>query len=228
MTPGASQSPVDVDESGIHRPNGIDPSPLVNVGHLYCAGYKLGDINLFHGIPFLTREGQKWIGFRTEDHDASGESHGPLWQNQRQTWATAVLPENSAPGAKDLPPQDIAQRYLNYYRSSDLSSLFPFADPVMFPETIEKAYNSNASSTSDILPARACVLSFLALVSILSIAGDQELPSIDASGCVTAAQCLMPDILDARASTETVDALMMLVSRLSPTLLFRRICCCSF
>ncbi len=196
--------------------NSLDVAESSNsppVGRIYCAGYTLGDINLFHGVPFLSSEGQKWIGFWTGENNAAGETHGPLWQNQRQAWHKSVLPENLGSGTlRDLPPRNVTEQYLEVYQNSDVSSLLPLADPVIFPEVIERAYNSNSSSSDDFLPARACVFSFLALVSLIGIPNEKNMPLVDVSGCVTAAQLLFPDILNARASTAIVDALMMLVS----------------
>ncbi|EXJ86004.1 hypothetical protein A1O1_06373 [Capronia coronata CBS 617.96] len=186
-----------------------------NVGRIYCAGYKLGDINMFHGVPFLSREGQKWIGFRADENDVpigKHEAKGPLWQNRRPAWPRASRPRTVADGRiQDLPPRAVVEKYLDLYHRSEASHAFPLADPVLFPQTLDKAYDANLTGSLDALSAKACIVSFFALAASLlgDAATESQLPPVDILDGGSSAELLFLDILNARASTEAVDALMM-------------------
>lgn len=205
-----------------HGPVRNDSPSVANVGRIYCAGYQLGDINLFHGVPFLSREGQKWIGFRTEETDVNPDmgAQGPLWQNHGPAWPTIPWPGNmSATNGKSpqLPPRAVAEKCFELYLRSEVSSVFPIADPVLFPQILEKAYNAGLANAHEVLPAKACVLSFSALAAtLLGNTASEPLPPIDVSGYGNAAAFLFADVVNARPSTEAVGALMMLVSHTRP------------
>ncbi|KAL2437676.1 hypothetical protein ABEF95_008778 [Exophiala dermatitidis] len=201
------------------RPHGSvrnDSPSVANVGRIYCAGYQLGDINLFHGVPFLSREGQKWIGFRTEETDVNPGmgAQGPLWQNRGPVWPTIPwLGNMSATNGKSpqLPPRAVPEKCFELYLRSEVSSVFPIADPVLFPQILEKAYNAGLANAHEVLPAKACVLSFSALAAtLLGDTASEPLPPIDVSDYGNAAAFLFADIVNARPSTEAVGALMML------------------
>jgi hypothetical protein len=205
---------------GTPKPTLSESPNIAKVGRIYCAGYKLGDINMFHGVPFLSREGQKWIGFRTEENDAF---NGPLWENRQPAWPRASPPGHDVakPGFPDLPPRATVEKYLHLYLQSEVSQVFPIADPVLFPQMLEKAYNHNPSDnpnhvdTPNASTARACITSFLALVaSLLGNLANEQLPPVDMLNGGIAAELLFADVLNAHASTEGVDTLMMLVSLL--------------
>ena len=124
-----------------------------------------------------------------------------------------MFPTKLVPGKSiELPPRAVTEQYLELYRDSDFASFLPFAEPHMFTEVIEKAYTSSRSSFEGSLPAKACIFSFLALISTMGNPADKTVPPVNVSKCATAAQVLLPDVLTAQASPETVDALMMLVS----------------
>ncbi|EXJ77765.1 hypothetical protein A1O3_09994 [Capronia epimyces CBS 606.96] len=209
-------------EPALELDTDADSASLANVGRIYCAGYKLGDINMFHGVPFLSREGQKWIGLRVDDTDgpASGSPHevpGPLWENRlRPAWPdTSRSPADATSlnlngGFQELPPRALVQEYLDAYLRSEVSDVFPLADPVLFPQILDEVY-SGRSDFSHAGAAKACVLAFLLLAAtLLSNPVNEPLPPIDVSGCGTAAEHLFVDVLNASASTEAVGALMML------------------
>lgn len=193
-----------------------EPLGSARVGRICCVGYKLGDVNLFHGIPFLSREGQQWIGLRTDETDDSlydGEVHGPLWQNQQQAWPSLLFRENMAPWkTRKLPSRGLVEKYLSFYNNSPFSEVFPIADKVLFPEVIENAYRGDLSTLPGNFQAKACVFAFLAFTSMIGFPSGAELPPVDFESCLNATHLLMPDILNASPSTEVVDALMMLVS----------------
>lgn len=201
------------------RPDAAKPnsSNFANVGRIYCAGYKFGDINMFHGVPFLSREGPKWIGFRTDDTagpNGKHEAQAPLWQNQLPAWPDATRPGNVANGRnQNLPPREMVDKYLQLYLHSEVSHVFPIADPILFPQILDKAYHGSLADAYDLLPAKSCVESFLVLVkSLLGNTVPEALRPVDSLGGGAAAELLFADIVNARASTEAVGALMIQVS----------------
>ncbi|KAJ9630307.1 hypothetical protein H2204_008525 [Knufia peltigerae] len=178
-------------------------------GLIYCAGYRLGDIGLFHGIPFLSGDGQQWIGIRSDDETSADCEASPLWHNQRQPWST--FPSFINPSRWDvtaLLPLASVEKFLANYLKSPFSEAFPIADRVLFSKVIERAYTQQDSSR-DSCTTNACIFAFLAFASLNAYPADTSLPPLDEEQCITAAQLLVPDLLDARPSTEIVDALLM-------------------
>ncbi|KIX03170.1 uncharacterized protein Z518_06721 [Rhinocladiella mackenziei CBS 650.93] len=110
----------------------------------------------------------------------------------------------------ELPPRDTLKRYLELYQESPLSSIFPIADPVLFPMTVERAYGQNISKSDSNVAAKACIYAFLAFTSMIENP-ERKLPAVDIAGCLTASsQMLLPDVLNAQASTEVIDTLIMI------------------
>ncbi|EXJ68823.1 uncharacterized protein A1O5_07754 [Cladophialophora psammophila CBS 110553] len=109
-----------------------------------------------------------------------------------------------------LPPRTHVEQYFDAYRNSPVSSIFPIADPVLFPIVVGKAYGENGKDRVEVATAKACVFSFLAFVSAISNPDDGAFPVIDIEECLMGAEILFPDILNARARTEVVDAMIML------------------
>jgi len=198
-------------------PDTAAPASVDTSGQTSSTGYQLGDINLFHGVPFFLHPGQQWAGFQTGAVDvvfSHDDVQCPLWQNQQAGWPSLSRLEALEHGiTTELPGRDSLEPYLDLYQSSPVSNAFPIADPVLFPATIEKAYQSDPSSWHDVLPAKACIFSFLAFVSMVCNPDEKTLPLIDMARCETAAHLLILDISNTRVSTEVVDAIMMFVSR---------------
>ncbi|KAK7890524.1 hypothetical protein LTR67_007732 [Exophiala xenobiotica] len=183
---------------------------LATLGRIYCAGYRLGDINLFHGVPFLSRDGQQWIGLRSAEDSQEGFG-SPLWHNQRQAWPSLPTFVNVNPSQWDmaaLPARESVEKHFDYYLTSSFSDAFPIADKVLFPLIIERAYRHDTASAV-MLATKACIFSFIAFTSMAGHPADEGLPPIDLEHCIAAAQLLVPDILNARPSIEVVDAMMM-------------------
>jgi hypothetical protein len=164
----------------------------------------------------LSQNGQQWIGFRNEDTQSApnkDSEDGLLWQNQQQAWPSlSQLDNNMSRLRKELPPRASVEEYLTFYQNSPFSEVFPVADPVLFPKTLDKAYKHGSNLSPETFTARACVFAFLACASLIGPESDQPVPPIDHEGCMTAAQLIIPDILNARVSHEAVDAVMMIVS----------------
>jgi len=183
-----------------------------NIGHLSLSAYKLGDINLFHGVPFLSRNGQKWVGFRWENGhlaNAHYKAPGPLWLSQHRAFNSETMRQESS---RRLPPRDVLETRLALYQQSQFSSYIPLIDPVLFATTVEEAYKNNHPDSSAALPAKACVFAFLALGPLVSDQGEKLSTSPYITGCDIAAQLLIPDLLCARPSIVIVEAFVMMVS----------------
>lgn len=176
-------------------------------GQIFLASYRLGDINVFHGVPFLSQEGQRWIGFRHEDNSLE-RPPGLLWQNLHQRQSELL----SHPEMRDLPERSIVEACLQDYKESEFSSHLPVVDPVLFEATIEEAYNSADTDSHRISAIKACVFAFMAMGTLFADSKRSMGPDFDANMYHAAVRFLQSDVLIARASTEVLDGLMILVS----------------
>ncbi|KIW18739.1 hypothetical protein PV08_03028 [Exophiala spinifera] len=195
-------------EPSIESPQGRSPASSP-AGLIYCAGYRLGDIGLFHGIPFLSRDGQQWIGIRSDDESGAESETSPPWHNQRQPWPTfSSFINPSHLDVTKLLPLPLVERFLANYFKSPFSEAFPIVDRVLFPKIIERAYTQQGSSPES-ATSKACIFAFLAFSSLNGYDADPGLPPLHEQQCITAAQLLIPDLFTARPSAEVVDALLM-------------------
>ena len=202
--PSASQS--DANKSSNHD--------TANVAQIYLTSYKLGDISLFHGVPFLSREGQKWIGIRSEEDELGPDNHrfpGLPWVNQHQDLRPESL-LHSTP--EDLPPRATLESYLEKFQQSDFFNFLPLIEPVLFAATVERAYGP--PGTYEALTAKASVFAYLALRALVGDSEKESLPSQSVAGYEIACRILIPGVLAARPSSEIVGTLMMLVSHPYP------------
>lgn len=195
-------------------PSAAESPSLSSVSRIQLVGYKLGDVSLSNGIPLFSREGQRWIESRTGQKDVTFDgvrAHGLPWQNQRPVWP-ALFPHDNQPGREPirLPAQGDLQCYYDTHMNSPVRRIFPVVDPVLFPAIVRKAYHNDGDLSHPNLAAKAFVFSFLAFASLFE--HDKARPSVDVSECVFATQLLLSDILNARASTEGLAAIVMLVS----------------
>ncbi|KAL2012449.1 hypothetical protein VTN00DRAFT_5167 [Thermoascus crustaceus] len=179
-------------------------------GKLHFAGYKLGDISSYNGIPFFSAEGQQWVQSRTGQTVTFEKlcAFGPPWQNQRsQDWNTALM-ELQMQGQWELPHRCIVEEFAAVYRTSVMRLVFPIIDATLFSETIKVAYyQPQASYYIGNASARACIYAFLAFASVLNMHG-KTLPAVDSEGCALKAQCLL---LQVTQETATVDGLQTVI-----------------
>lgn len=188
------------------------------VGKLHFAGYYLGDVSSYNGIPFFSADGQEWIRSRAGE-DASFQTlfgMGPLWQTQHPVPIFIDFPEGNASG--ELPDRTVVEEYLALFRASQFGLSFPVIDFVLFQETIELAYEqSDGSPSLESVTAKACVFAFFAVVSLFQ--GEwNSTPEIDGEACAGAAQRLVAVILQGTNIT-ALETVFMLVSTI-----FRRNC----
>ena len=160
----------------------------------------------------MSREGQRWIGFRSEEDNTAGakaKAPGLLWQNQHLLFGHESVPAGTS---RDLPPREVLGALLAIYQQSEFSSCLPLIDPVLFATTVDKAYENNHPGSDEALPAKACVFAFLALRSLMGDRGEEPQSSHHIEGCDVAGQLLIPNLLGAQPTTEVLDALVMIVS----------------
>ncbi|OHE99408.1 fungal specific transcription factor [Colletotrichum orchidophilum] len=179
------------------------------VGKLHFAGYYLGDVSSYNGIPFFSVDGQEWIRSRAGE-DASFQTlfgMGPLWQTQHPVPIVIDFLEGSSSG--ELPDRTVVEEYLALFRASQFGLSFPVIDFVLFGETIELAYQPvHSKATLEAVTAKACVFAFFAVVSLFQ--GEwNSTPEIDGAACAGAAQKLVSVILQGTNIT-TLETVFML------------------
>ncbi|KIW67047.1 hypothetical protein, variant [Phialophora macrospora] len=184
----------------------LSDSPIDAVGQIFLSYYQLGDINVFHGVPLLSQDGQRWIGFRYEDSDP-GKRQVPLWHNQ-QTPVPSGSPLRA--GIQALPDRSIVEAYLTFYKTSDFANHLPLVDPVLFALTIEEAYSPTLTDSRRTSLIKAYIHAFLAVCALTDGQKEGLIPALDVKVDDVAEQ-LTADLFGARASTEAADTLMILV-----------------
>jgi hypothetical protein len=181
-------------------------------GKLHFAGRHLGDISLHNGIPFLSPEGRRWIASRT------GES-APLQglcasaPSSRIRHHPAFLCANAVhlSTGMDLPERRVVEECLEMFSVNPFKRIWPAIDTVLFRRTIEVAYDERAGRCSlESVAARACIFSFLALLSLHHIY-PPSMPSLDSEDCAVQAQYLLPQVLH-ETNIDGLQTCVMLVS----------------
>ncbi|TQN66759.1 putative transcriptional regulatory protein [Colletotrichum shisoi] len=179
------------------------------VGKIHFAGYYLGDISSYNGIPFFSPDGQDWIRSRAGE-DASFHTlfgMGPIWQAQHPVPVFLDAPRPSSAG--ELPDRTVVEEYLALFRASRFGLSFPVIDYVLFLETVDLAYQTPQTVlTLEVVTAKSCVFAFFAIVSLFQTDWKSS-PEIDGEACARAAQNLMPTILQGTNIT-AVETVFML------------------
>lgn len=225
MSPSSSSAPM---SSVGPEPPGTDGTPEssqgrinesskrasgATVGQLHFAGFYLGDISSYNGIPFFSADGQDWIRSRAGE-DASFQTlfaMGPLWQTQHPVPILLGLPQLHTGG--ELPDRIVLEEYLSLFQASHFGISFPLIDFVLFHETIDLAYQPSQETPSlEAVTARACVFAFFAVLSLFQAEWNST-PEIDGEACVGAAQSLVAMILQDPNIT-SLETVFMLVSSL--------------
>ncbi|KAF6823045.1 fungal specific transcription factor [Colletotrichum musicola] len=165
------------------------------VGKLHFAGFYMGDISSYNGIPFFSADGQEWIRARAGE-DASFQTLfalGPLWQTQHPVPILLGFPQSNAGG--ELPDRTVVEEYLALFRVSHFGLSFPLIDHALFLEVIDRAYQPHDGSPGlEIITAKACVFAFFAVVSLFQVEWKSS-PEIDGEACAGAAQSLLAMVL---------------------------------
>ncbi|OLN96419.1 putative transcriptional regulatory protein C530.05-like protein 1 [Colletotrichum chlorophyti] len=226
MSPSSSSAPVSTLGLGAPATNGAPEATQAQpydssvrasgatVGKMHFAGYYLGGISSYNGIPFFSADGQDWIRSRAGE-DASFHTlfgMGPLWQTQHP--APILLGNSQVNLGGDLPDRSVVHEFLELFRASHFGLSFPLIDYVLFLETIETAYQPTPDALSlEIVTARACVFAFFAIVSVFRVEW-KSTPEIDGEACARAAQSLMATILQDTNITALETVFMLSMYRL--------------
>ncbi|PGH05822.1 hypothetical protein AJ80_08270 [Polytolypa hystricis UAMH7299] len=179
----------------------ISPS-CPSSGRIHFAGFNLGFISSFGGIPFFSKEGQDWVRSRTGESIALDGllQHIPTWHKQRE------ILYQSPPCGQDLPPRAVLQQYVEVYWSSFIRRVFPFVDTVMFNKTIDLVYQNSGHASS-----RACVFAFLAFMSNFRW-HDMSLPEIDGNAYEVEAERLFQVLAREPVTLDGLQTVMMLAT----------------
>lgn len=130
----------------------------------------------------------------------------PLWHNQQQAHDVALVPCADF----DLPDQETTEEYFSIFCHTAVRYIFPIVDPHLFRRTITVAYEPLGKVPSmEQAKAKACVLSFLSIVSRLEPARSGPPPDSDA--WALKAQYMLPQIL-LIPSVEVLQIALMQVS----------------
>ncbi|KAI1497599.1 fungal-specific transcription factor domain-containing protein [Biscogniauxia marginata] len=183
------------DHLQLHAEHSLSPPPAASstpppplLGTLHFAGYHLGELCSFNGMPLFSPNGQKWIQARAGESPAFPKLTGPPWENKSVQEAFLHPVSNL-----ELPPRKVTDEYFLMYSDRGLEFVFPVIDTVIFKETIDTAYEPWEISTSvKVAGAKACVLSFLSFVSLME--GTLESTPIDCAVYAVKAQHLLPQI----------------------------------
>lgn len=175
----------------------------------YLSGFHLGGICSDSGIPFFSEEGRKWIQAYTGSGFTSLNLFSAVPRRERRE---QVLESSSCTdGSCRLPERWIVEVYFSIFCKSSKRCVFPIIDEASFMNIVNQAYDSCRDlECPDVIRAKACVLSFTAVMVLMEGKLDMHRP-IDANQCATQVQHMMPHIL-AEATCESLEVSTMLVS----------------
>ncbi|KAK9772248.1 hypothetical protein SCAR479_11103 [Seiridium cardinale] len=169
-------------------------------GKLHFAGHYLGEISSYNGVPLFSKEGRRWIQTRTGQLAAFPRLEMPLWHNQLHTHDSIISPASNF----DLPDRKVTEEYFSVFSITPIRFVFPIVDPVLFRDTVAAAYEHGGKLPNpDHATAKACVFSFLSIVSLMETS--LEATPIDSDACALKAQYLLPRVL----VVASVDALQV-------------------
>ncbi|KAI0120592.1 fungal-specific transcription factor [Xylariales sp. AK1849] len=171
-------------------PNPYFHSPIASFGKLHFAGYHLGEISSYNGIPMFSSNGQTWIQTRTGQTPTFPELGVTPWHNKQHAYEASL----SQVLDLELPDRKITEQYFSIYCTSPMRFIFPFVDTVLFKHTIDVAYDVwHGPFSTEPASAKACVLSFLSLTCLME--GKLDTTPIDSDTCAAKAQYIFPQLL---------------------------------
>ncbi|KAJ6012637.1 hypothetical protein N7522_002992 [Penicillium canescens] len=158
---------------------------------IHFAGWEVG--NLQAGVPNLLPEGLQWIKSRTELMAPFPTSQHIPWEKSRPSTLGRSEP------APELPTKPLLKSFLDVYMSSPMHRIFPVIDRPLFSHTIQAAYSQANWPQTQYHSARACILTFMAVVSSLNCLDPSyngtQLPSIPRDAYIARASALLPAII---------------------------------
>ncbi|KAK4223151.1 putative transcription factor [Podospora fimiseda] len=163
-------------------PGNPNPSETSCFGKLHFAGYHLGNISSYNGVPHFTESGRQWIRSRT----GQDPNFPPLWKD---AGTRQYYPSSQTPGEPFLPDRYVVEEYLRFFSTSHFRLVFPLIDCLLFRQTIDAAYEH-------VVNAKACVFAFLSVVTLF-LENDRRpaAPPVDGDTMAARAEYLLPSAL---------------------------------
>ncbi|KAK7425317.1 hypothetical protein QQZ08_008214 [Neonectria magnoliae] len=181
----------------------------VSFGHIHYAGYHVGQISSYNGMPVLSEEGRSWLSARTGEDVSFGRFH---LNYQKRSLPPMLSPWHfygSASELYELPDRSITEQVMNVFFSSAFRLAFPVVDRVLFEETTALAYKSWEGQPSlERITAKGCVLAFLSIMCLFHGKVD-NFPVIDSDSCAVKAHYLLSDVFE-DASIVSLQTVFML------------------
>ncbi|EGR49738.1 uncharacterized protein TRIREDRAFT_59760, partial [Trichoderma reesei QM6a] len=153
----------------------------------------LRNVTSFTGIPLFSERGRAWIESRTGSCMTPRTlcSFGRQWHNPRRLYLDLDTAMNDKRPC-ELPPRATVERHAATYCSSFVCLVFPVLSKCLFSRTLCSAYQSHNSHSA--ASSRACVYSFLALISILRFE-DGSTATMACESYVAAATSMIPQVM---------------------------------
>ncbi|KAH7632541.1 hypothetical protein B0T09DRAFT_75845 [Sordaria sp. MPI-SDFR-AT-0083] len=209
-----------------------NPNLIPNPGHssyfgkLHFAGYHLGEISSYNGIPFFSEDGQAWIRSRTGQEASFPAIWGdvPPWQTRPSLDSVFLCKVAQQPvGQLELPERKVVEQYVSFFIASEFRLAFPLVDPVLFNETLDVAYGHDGEHgemnglSFEQITAKACVFAFLSVISLLEAERTErfpDIPNIDTDMMAAKAQMLLPLTIQALDITSLQTSFMLCLYQL--------------
>lgn len=182
-------------------------------GTLYFAGFHVGEISSYNGIPFFSSNGHNWIRSRTGQDPSFRKQFvtGSQWHNAPHPQLPGMPGEHASNGIAELPDRKSVEHCLAAHCSSPFSRAFPIIKAEQFQLTLDLAYEPDGSScTLESTNAKACVFSFIAFFHLSRKEHLGEI-NIDSAGFAGKVWALIPQIMY-QSSVTGFQTLFMLVS----------------
>lgn len=175
-------------------------SKMAPLGLLFHMGRNFGLICPRTGLTHLTADFEDWIHLKTGEWPRFEVL--PEFQPSRDG---VVMDQNHS---TPLPPRWVMDALFDLYISSELILVFPIIDSILFPDTIELAYDGSAAGSVDYTIAKASVFAFLAL-SRCYFASKKPSTYVDDQACAREAHKQLVSVRE--FSLNTLQATCMLV-----------------
>ncbi|TPX14435.1 uncharacterized protein E0L32_005399 [Thyridium curvatum] len=172
-------------------------SPRPAFGQMHFAGYQLGEISSYRGIPLFSVHGLEWIKSRTgQDVRPHMIDIAEALKKSRQFTPLMLRGFTLARSNLDLPARHLVETYFKAFRDSHFKLVFPVVDHVLFRHTIDSAYEPPGGEPGlEAICAKAAIFAFLALISVARIEFRTLKPSIDGDACASKSEHLLPYLL---------------------------------
>ncbi|KAK0668757.1 putative transcription factor [Cercophora samala] len=179
-------------------------------GKLHFAGYHLGEISSYSGVPHFSATGREWIRSRSGqvpvfpvvwDDEEVDHLAPPLGKED-------VLPHVDKPPS--LPDRAVADQYLAFFSDSHFRLVFPVLDTVPFQQVIDTAYGLGDPAPHELVVAKTCVFAFLCMVTLFVGPESPVVPPVDGDVMAAKAQHLLPAALRGEFTVTSLQTMIML------------------